>query len=548
MRCAKSILGLVGLGLASGVASGQTPTALVTQGDTIIGVGAMQTVSFMGATDSNLWSALVTTSFFDTSKDGCLLRNGFVMLREGTNLFAPPGTRLGEWISINMNQNGDLAQVLRLEVAAGGNQDGIFWNLVPLALADFTQSGNLIKGTPIVSPLVGAGTTWFNYGVVKVNNNNQVIVLGEIVNPAVAGNREDALIRYNLDSQGNILNYEVLATKGSFIDALGTIVDELGSTEHILAQNDHGDFITYVRTLGGRTVLINMETEVAREGEPSSTGANWNTLTLSKVHINNRGDYLVTGSLVNQVYLLEKNGQKFVQAGDVIPSLSAAPLANGTPAPVYVAETGDVFWQARFTGANDECFVRNYEPFIQRNRTTIAGNLVTTVLGDENAFAISANGRFFVGRVQLQPTRNAVAFVDFGLVLEVPGCAGNPGKLKLHSGKPLVGGQFRLALDNPQVPGAVPLIVFSPNPSIMGSPCGRPSPYGEVLISAVGASSPLVGPWTGPNPNVLTINLPNTLSLVNAVFYAQGAFRDPAQPSPEKYRLTNAVRIEFGPP
>jgi hypothetical protein len=537
-RPMKTILGLAIAGLLPSAAAAQTPTptSLIAAGDTIIGMGSMENATYVGVTDSNLWSALVDTSFDDGSKDGCVLRNGFVMLREGTQLFAPPSSRLGEWISINMNSKGDLGQVLLLEVP-GGTQQGLFWNLVPIAL----------KGTPVVHPNVGAGTTWDNFAVVKLTDRNKIFVLGEVADPTITGAREDALVTYQVDDLGNVTGSEVLAAKGSFVDALSSIVDTLGASEHILGVNDEGDFITFVSALGAKAVLVNLETIVAQEGQPSSVGTPWATLALTKVAINNRGDYIVTGALNGQVYLIEKNGQKFAQAGDVIPSLSAASLANGTLAPLYLAGNGDVIWQARFNGANDDCFARNYEPFIKRNQTLIGGQLVTAVIGDENSFGISKEGRFFAGRVQVQPTRNMVAFVDFGLVLEDPGCGTNVATLKHDSGRALVGGQFKLALDDGQVTGALPLLIFATQRAT--APCGIPTQYGEFLLSPPHIATTLFQtPWNGTTPAIFTINVPNTISLVDAVFFAQGAFRDPAQPSPEKFRFSNAVRIELGPP
>lgn len=535
MRCAKSILGLAALGLAPTAVIAQTPSSLIAEEDTIIGMGSMNSTNYAAITDSRLWSALIDTTFSDTTRDGCLLRNGFVMLREGTTLFEPPSSRLGEWVSINMNEVGDLGQILLLETTTGTLQ-GLYWNLLPIAF----------KGTAVVSPFVGAGTTWDNFATVKLNNRNTIFALGEVANPAVTGAREDVLMSYHLDSAGNVLSNEVLATKGMFVDALGTVIDSLGFTEHVIAANDNDDFITLVSAVGARVVMINMETVVAQEGQPSSVGTNWGNLTLTKVHINNRGDYIITGSLSTQTYLIEKNGEKFAQAGDVIPSLSAAPLANGTSAPVYISESGDVFWRVAFSAGGEECYARNYEPFIQRNRTTIDGNLVTSVQGDENAFSISPNGRFFVGRVQVQPGRLMVAFVDFGLVAELPAC-GNAGTLKLDSGRPLVGGQIKLALDNGQVPGALPLLLFSTQRA--PGPCGIPTQYGRFLLSPPHLGPVMIlPPWNGTGPTIATLNVPNTLALVNAVFFTQGAFRDPAQPSPEKFRFTNALQVELGPP
>src|SRR5688572_3203696 len=175
----KSILGLAIVGLLPSAASAQdqtpTPISLIAAGDTIIGMGSMLNAPYVGVTDSKLWSAKVVTSFDDSNRDECVLRNGFVMLREQTQLFSPPGTRLGDWISISMNSNGDLGQALVLENTT--NNQGVFWNLVPLA----------IKGSPVISPNVGAGTVWDTFAVVKITDRNKVFVLGDVADPTISG-------------------------------------------------------------------------------------------------------------------------------------------------------------------------------------------------------------------------------------------------------------------------------------------------------------------------------------------------------------------------
>jgi hypothetical protein len=271
-------------------------------------------------------------------------------------------------------------------------------------------------------------------------------------------------------------------------------------------------------------------------------------LTLSRVALNDRGDYLISGVVgaTNDPdgYLIVKNGQKFAQATDVIPSISDAPLGNGSQAPMYIANNGDVFWHAR---TSNDAFVRNYEPIVQVGVTTVDGNLVTAVSASENSFAISPNGRFFVCNVQLQSIGTAVLFADFGLVLEIPGCAGNLGKLTHKSGNALVGSEFQLAMDNGQVPGAASTLFFSRN-ALQSSPgCGVViQPYGELLLAPRILGPRSLPNWDGVNPSLATIRIPSRVSLIDTEFYAQGIFSKPG--SAEPFRMTNAVRVEIGAP
>jgi hypothetical protein len=546
-RCAKALLGLAVAGLCPSLgpslASAQTPptlTTLLRQGDTIIGVGAVEGISYVGITDSKLWSAQVDTSFADTARDICLLRNGFVTLREGMPLFSPPGASLGEFASLSLSNDGDMALVLKLDTSPA--PEGAFFNLVPVALKD----------TIINSPDLGPDSDWDRFEVVKLNNRNELFILGDVDNKAISGNREDALIRYRLDDLGNILETTVLATKGMFLDVLGVPINTLGTSpsEHSLAINERGDFIALVNGVGRNVLMLNMETILAEEGRASPVPTrNWMTLQLTKVSINDRGDFVFTGALDGQSFLIVKNGQKFALAGEVIPTLSSFPLANGSPAPVVLTNAGDVFWRGAGNsggGQVDEAFLRNYQPLIQRNRTVVNGNLVLAINGEENAFAVSPEGRFFIGRVTLQSAGTTALYIDFGLVKELPGCRGNPARLTRVSGEARVGQQLQLGMDGAQAVGALPVVLFSRQPARPGSACGVNTQYGEVLISSSIVGAFVLPVWNGTDPSLLTINIPIDVGLVDAKFYGQGVFRNSTQPL--SLSLSNGMLIEIGAP
>jgi hypothetical protein len=556
MRSAKPILGFTLLALLPSAVAGQAmpPSfdTLVKKGDTIIGLGAMITLSagtlaYLGVNDSKTWMTLLTTDYPDPNRDGCILSNGFVTLREGTPLSAPAGSTLDEWTSINMTNRGDLAMLIREKPAVGGASiDGAYRNLVPIAL----------RGQRIDSPNFGGPllSTWDTFAVIKMNSNNEMFILGDIANPNRSRAKEKSLARYRLDDLGNILETTVLATEGMTVPAGITLKGSqcMGNNEHILSVNERGDFITFIGnedlSVGGQTLLINMTRIVAQQGVASSVGKPWRVLSLSRVALNDRGDYVISGA-VGQAgdldgYLIEKNGQKFVQQGDVLPDILT--VGAGSNPPIYLANTGDVFWHAR--GSGGDAFMRNDKTIVQAGRTVIGGNLVTSVNGAENAFSISRNGRFWIGNVELQSVGSTALFVDFGLVLEVPGCSANPGKLSYVSGKALVGKEFQLAMDEGQAAGASASLFLSSRPLLSPAGCGvNLPPYGELMLAP-----PLIGPrslpaWDGANPSLVTIRIPNRISLVDSVFFAQGLFLSPGHPT-EPFRLTNAMRIEVGPP
>jgi hypothetical protein len=522
-------------------AAAQTVLPLIRNGDTVLGMGGVQSLSSIAINDGKMWTTLVDTTFPENTRDGAILRSGFLTLRENVALLAPPSSILDEWnSSIQLNNNGDLGMIVNVRPEGAQVIQGAYFNLRLVALED----------QPVNSPVVPAGTLWDSITVIKLNENNLMMLMGKVdgapPNPTA---KKDILARFQLDDDGNVLEETVLAYPGVVVEALETTVNSLPSSFFPtgLAMNKHGDFITFIGGTGNvNAIMLNMEFVLALERSPSPVGAPWNALFQTRAAINDRREYAFSGSLSGpNPYLVVKNGAKFVQAGDVLPSFSTNPIAVGGAAPIYIANTGDVFWRAE-TSSNESAFMRNHEAIIIQNRTIVEGRLVTKLEEDAQAFASSPNGRFLAGRVEFGANNDAILFADFGLVLDIPGCHGNLGVLTHESGKPLVGDHLEFAMDNGQGAGALAKIVFSLRQRIPGSDCGVNFPFGEVLTSAahrVGIA--YLPPWNGTQPTTVDIAIPNSLSLVDGVFFAQGYFR---MPGTRNLRLTNGMRIELGAP
>jgi hypothetical protein len=277
----------------------------------------------------------------------------------------------------------------------------------------------------------------------------------------------------------------------------------------------------------------------------------WRSLDLAKVGINDFGEHVVSGALEDMsasYYLIEKNGQKFARSGDVLARFSSSPLTAGRAAPIEIAGTGHVFWRAE-TQTGEAGFLRDHEPILKAGTTLVGGNLVLELPWDEHAFAISPDGRFFLGRIQqLENVGESTVLVDFGLVLRVPGCSGNAGMLTHVSGDARVGQTFRLGMDAGQEPGVLAMLGFSRQARVLGSGCGAPTLAGELLIAEPLLGTVSLPPWNGTAPSTLALFVPNDPALVDLEFYAQGLFQDVTGPTFQAPRLTNARRIQIGAP
>jgi len=548
MRLAPLALGSAFLVLAPSPARSQTLETLLEAGEPVVGLGSLTAFQYLASTDGGRWAVLVDTDFADTQSDGGLLLDGFLALRERTILFDPPAFELDDWISLGLANDGDLGMLLRIrreDIDEEGNstvtnRTGAFWNLIPVAL----------NGDELTAPGLPAGTEWARFDGVKLSAANDLFVLGELATSATA--RQDALVHYRLGPAGEVLDAEVPIRQAQFLDVLGTVVGALSTGEHLWDVNDRGEFLMLVPAVGGDAILLGTDRVVAQELAPAPVpGRNWKVLNFTKLSLNDRGDYAFSGTLDGDEtsdYLIEHDGRKLVQSGDVIPALSADPLDTGGAAPLVLANTGDVYWSARFRDSEDQCFARNLEPVVKRGQVLPDGSVVSEITAAEHGFAVSPGGRFFLGRVELQDVGPAVLFADFGLVLELPGCAGSPASLRLVDGKALAGGSFTLALDGAQVSGAIPALSFGTRLARPDSECGLMTPFGELLLSPADVRRTLVLPaWTGAAVEI-TFNVPNDVALVDALFFAQGAFFDPHANAPEKFRTTNGLRIEIGAP
>jgi hypothetical protein len=538
--------------LASPLVLGQTSSTLLIEGDPVIGIGGMKKVNSIAFTDSRMWVTQIATSFSDASRDGCLLRSGFLAMREGM----PLRSAIGDGVLVVFKQtavseSGDLANVFSVRIGTNSLVDGLYWNLTPLG----------IKAAPIVANGLGDGSTWDSVKAIRLTPENHLYIIAVVNDTNVAGTKEDSLIRFKISPQGTVTDASVIVTKGQLLDSIGTFVNTIGASAandvpQSFAVNSQGDFVTIIGGAGRTVIMKNLDTIQAEEQAAApAPGRIWNSFAASRVALNDRGDVAFSGNLKELAsgdqtnFLIVKNGQKFAQSGDSIPALSTAVLAKSTPC-MALSNAGDLFWRAAGVqgGAQvDDAFMRNYTPLVQKNKTIVAGNTVQQVNGEDNCFAISREGRFWAGRVEVQGIGTAILFIDFGLVVERNGCRGlNPGKLQRLSGDARLGQQLQLGMTDGPAAGALPILLFSRQGRISATGCGAVTSYGELLIAPPIAKTLLLAPWDGVNPSVLTVPIPNNIALVDATFYAQGVFRSTTQPA--TFSLTNALQIEIGPP
>ena len=178
MRCGKVLLGVFVLGLLPAAGSAQAPTLkfLSKTGDPVVGLGSLESMSSVQINNSGMWTNLVDTTWGNPDSDGCLLRNGFVTLREGSLLMGTVTTTLVTFKYQHLTSNGDLALILTVR-RPNGSLDGVYWNTVPVA----NRFGF------VNAPEVPATSTWQAFNVVKMNDSRTMLLVGQIDNTSVGG-------------------------------------------------------------------------------------------------------------------------------------------------------------------------------------------------------------------------------------------------------------------------------------------------------------------------------------------------------------------------
>ncbi len=535
---------LVALGTPAAPAA-QAPEVLLSEGDTVIGLGALAGLGPVFAGDAGTWLAVVDTSFPVTSQDEAILRNGIVTLREGAALLEPAGATIDVFGSLALNDAGHLAQVLELSGPPASADAGVFWNARLVAR----------EGAPLGAAGTHPAAAWLDFSAVGIDSGDALVVAGEIDDPTVGSNREPAIVRIAVDPSGRPRSIDVVAAEGRSLPGLQSPIGSLAIAQHAFAFNEQGRFIVIGKpTVAPAAILLDGATVLAQEGLPAPIpGRQYRALlTRSEVDLNDFGEYVFSaeagdeGGAATSLFLMVKNGAQFVKEGDVLPALAPAAIGEGVAAPVILTNSGDVFWVAATQGGG-AAFMRNHDAIV-RAGDEIGGAVVGAVETRAGAFHASDDGRFWIGRVVVLGSGDALVSADFGLVVPLSGCAANAATLRRSAGHAIAGARMELELAHGQAPGVLPLVFVAGGRSGSAG-CGVVTPFGELLVAPPSLVAVVIGPpWTGGGA-LIRADIPADPALVDASFYAQGCFWNPGPAiDGPRARLTNAVRIEIGAP
>jgi len=548
---------LVGALIASAQLSAQTVETLAQIDDVVAGVGNIQSIENVAVNDNKTWLMVCDTDA-PTAVNSVVLRDGLLLYREGDGVDLPVGATIEGFVDWEIDRHGNLVQHRRI-CDDGTILDGLYWNDRLMALEE-TQVGAIGLGPKV----------WRSFDAFRINSENQVLILGNVIDEEDIGTSvpgTNTLVLVETNPNGDVIEKKTLVVEGYTIPGLPSPIDRFPTDpgSHTIALNRQGAFLWSAITEDNvQYLMIGIESVISftnygflAPDDPHLDGRRIHDFENYRGDLNDMGDFVyscrlqaLNGTELETDYLIVVNDEKLVQEGDVIDSLAGAVIDDGTEAPIFITNARHVFWQAALrntTDAENAAFLHDDKVIVRKGQTVLDGKLVVGINSGPNAFYVSSDGRYWLGRVVLAGVGDALAYVDFGLAVPIPGRGVNQGTLEVVDGSILLGRDVTLSFDNGQIPGAFSFLFFSPTPAIPGSEFGHLKDYGELLVG-LPFSFFLFGPnWNGVAAEVIE-SLPTDPALVDTAWYGQAAFLDFTHQSPEPIRLTNGLRIELGAP
>jgi hypothetical protein len=413
----RTIAAFIILAAAAGAPGGITITPLLVQRDELSGVGLVTRIDNLAVNDVGDWLVEADTDHADANFDQVLVRNGDLYLREGDPLALPVGASISSFDSININSAGDSGWNLFLDGTGGTTNDsGIYFNTNLLI-----QEGT-ISGAAGFTP----GTPYIGFFDVKINNDNALMSVLSIDDPAIATTVDRALMRIVLDGNGALVSENVVYKEGDIPPGQTQAIADFGTGPHASAFNDAGTML-YVVDLTGDTatdgVIYRGDEIIAQEGGPSPIeGRNWLSVGSARLDINAAGGYVHTGQLAgdtNTDQVIIRNGAKFIQEGDTLPAIGGSFLFTGFGSgPVWISDENDVLWFGDWNDADttrDTGLFLNDQLLVQEGVTQINGLIVQSLAGVESGYAMSDSGRYIIFEATLTDgtlTYNGAFLID----------------------------------------------------------------------------------------------------------------------------------------
>lgn len=465
MLRSRSAAGSAALCLAP-LASAQSITPLVLEGDAVPGVGNLTSISNLAVNSAGTWMVEADTDQADTNADLVLLKDGALYLREGQMLSAPPGATLDSLDSVTLDASGRAGFNHFLSGTAGTTDDsGIYRDDVLV----------LQEGTASSAPELSPGTPYIGFFDVKIDDSGHLTTIASVDDVNIASTVDRVLARFELTSTGVVISETVLWKEGDVLPGQIETIADFGTDPGESDVNGLGE-VMFVVDLNGLTTSDGAvylgSTLLAQEGSPSPVpGRNWSLLTSAKVGLNDLGQHAFSGTLDGDTasnLVIVKNGAKLVQEGDSLPAFAPFLLTGFGSGPVRMGADGRVLWYGDWNDPDtdiDTGLFLDDVLLVQEGVTTVNGVIVDTLSGIVDGYALSRDGGFVIFEAVLADGREGAFLID---LQPTPAVAAGADQLRTpgdhctyqsFSGNPIPAGFFG--------PGSLP---FDGNVLLRGEP------------------------------------------------------------------------------
>lgn len=412
------------------VAAPPVVTPLVLQGDVVDGVGVVTAIADVALSDGGDWVVHVDTDNPSPGDDGVVLRNGEIVVREGTVLDTPAGATIDSFGAVNASGAGTSLWVFDLNGPPSGQDTGLFY-----------ESDLVIQGSDrVIAPSL-PGATWRSFIDSCTNSNGSALVAGRVDNPAGFFG-EHVLMFIDYDASNGTYSESVVAKQEQVLPGQSEGIFEFQFGPHHFATCTSGESIYVIRTYdfdsGVDTSIYVDQTLVAREGSPAPiSGLTWRELA-STVRVDvSDGHYVFRAPLSDNRMTIIRDGVPFLTEGDPAPNIAGSPpITFFGLGPVLVSDLGSVLWLGEWDGfGDDRAIFLDDQPIVQRGVTQVHGQTIVELAITERSYsmrddasAIIFEGRLADGRegaflVELTPACpqdiNGTGEVDFDDLLAV---------------------------------------------------------------------------------------------------------------------------------
>jgi hypothetical protein len=505
---------------------------LLQDGDAVAGVGSVTAIENLAVNALGQWVVELDTDNIDTNIDGALVRDGVLLLQEGQALAAPAGASIDSFDAVNLNAAGNSGWNFFLDGTTGsGDDSGIY----------FGSSLVLQEGTVSTAAGFSAGTPYVGFFETKIDDADRILAMASVDDPAITSTVDRALVLLTLDGLGGLAGESVLWKEGDVLPGQVAPVTDWDTGPHGFAMNNAGQ-VLHNADLAGDTAFNQAiyldSTVVAQKGTASPVaGRNWSSLSGSRLELNDAGSWVASGSFDGDAAtnsVLVRDGALFMQEGGAPSDAGGFLLTGFGTGPVEVGNNGNVLW---FGDWNDPDTTRdtglflNGKLIVQEGVTTIGGVSVLSLVGVQDGYALSADGRYVLLEARLAGSIDGAFLIDTGpwenLGHALAGTDGTP--WLLGTGTLEAGTDVAFHLTEAR-PSANTTLVIGATALLAPFKGGTLVPFPSLLIPMVtdaSGSASIGGTWPAGVPT-------------GTELYAQHWLSDPA--GPEGFAASNAVK------